>query len=181
LIVGVIIYRDVPLKELWRIGYTAGPTVGVVMVLVFFAVMLSRLYTMVNVPQSVVQALFSITNDRVALLILINVFMLILGMIMDDFSGLLLATPILLPVTRELGIDPVHFAAIIGVNLGMGNITPPTAPLLYFGARIGKTKLQPMLYPTLVFVVGAYFPVLMLTTFIPELSLWLPRLVLGIN
>ncbi|AXS40066.1 TRAP transporter large permease [Breoghania sp. L-A4] len=181
LIVGVIIYRDIPLKELWRIGYTAGTTVGVVMVLVFFAVMLSRLYTMENVPQSVVNLLLSISQDRIVLLLLINVFLIVLGMIMDDFSGLLLATPMLLPVIRELDIHPVHFAAIIGVNLGMGNITPPTAPLLYFGARIGKTRLEGMLKPTLILVLFAYLPVLMLTTFIPELSLWLPRLVLGIN
>lgn len=181
LFVGVVIYRDIPIKELWRIGYTAGTTVGVVMVLVFFAVMLSRLYTMENVPQSVVQVLFSITDNRIALLLLINLFLIVLGMIMDDFSGLLLATPMLLPVVRELGIHPVHFAAIIGVNLGMGNITPPTAPLLYFAARIGKTKLQGMLWPTLVFVMFAYLPVLLITTFVPELSLWLPRLVLGIQ
>ncbi len=181
LFVGVIVYRDIPLKELWRIGYTAGTTVGVVMVLVFFAVMLSRLYTMENVPQSVVQLLFSITENRIALLLLINLFLIILGMIMDDFSGLLLATPMLLPVVQELGIHPVHFAAIIGVNLGMGNITPPTAPLLYFAARIGKTELKGMLQPTLAFVIFGYLPVLLITTFIPEFSLWLPRLVLGIS
>ncbi|MBW3096263.1 TRAP transporter large permease [Pseudohoeflea coraliihabitans] len=181
LIVGVIIFRDIPLRELWRIGYSAGTTVGVVMVLVFFAVMLSRLYTMENVPQSVVNLLLSISENRIVLLLLINVFLIVLGMIMDDFSGLLLATPMLLPVIRELDIHPVHFAAIIGVNLGMGNITPPTAPLLYFGARIGKTRLQGMLKPTLILVLFAYLPVLLLTTFIPDLSLWLPRLVLGIN
>jgi tripartite ATP-independent transporter DctM subunit len=181
LFVGMVVYRDIPLKELWRIGYSAGTTVGVVMVVVFFAVMLSRLFTMENVPQSIVGALFSITDNPIILLLLINVFLAVLGMIMDDFSGLLLATPMLMPVVQELGIHPVHFAAIIGVNLGMGNITPPTAPLLYFSARVGRTNLRGMLWPTLMFVLFGYFPVLLVTTFVPELSLWLPRLVLGIN
>jgi C4-dicarboxylate transporter DctM subunit len=80
-----------------------------------------------------------------------------------------------------VGVDPVHFAAIIATNLGMGLITPPTAPLLYFGALIGKTPLGPMLKPTMVFVLFAYFPVVLLTTFIPALSLTLPRLVLGVG
>lgn len=181
LFIGMIIYRDISLKDLWRIGYKAGTTVGVVMLLVFFAVMLSRLYTQEGIPQSIMESLLSITDNPILILLLINVFLVILGMLMDDFSGLLLATPIMMPIIAEIGVHPVQFAAIIGVNLGMGNITPPTAPLLYFGARIGKTPLAPMLKPSLIFVVFGYLPVLMLTTFIPDLSLWLPRLVLGIN
>jgi TRAP-type C4-dicarboxylate transport system permease large subunit len=79
----------------------------------------------------------------------------------------------------QVGVDPVQFAAIVAVNLGMGLITPPTAPILYFGALIGKTELGPMLKPTMVFVLFAYLPVVMLTTFLPQLSLTLPRLILG--
>ena len=180
-VVGLLIYRDVSFRDLWHVGHRAGTTVGVVMVLVFFAVMLSRLFTMENVPHAVVEVLLSVTENKYVILLLINLFLIILGMLMDDFSGLLLATPMLMPVMQEIGVHPVHFAAIIGVNLGMGNITPPTAPLLYFGARIGEVSLDRMLKPSLVFVVFGYLPVLLLTTFIPELSLWLPRLVLGIE
>ena len=181
LVVGVLIYRDIKIKDLWRIGHNAGTTVGVVRVLVFFAVMLSRLFTMEGLPQQIVETLLSITDDPILILLMINLFLVILGMLMDDFSGLLLATPILIPVIHEIGVHPVHFAAIIGVNLGMGNITPPTAPLLYFGARIGRVPLQRMLKPSMVFVLGGYLPVLLLTSYLPELSLWLPRLVLGIE
>lgn len=181
LFIGMAVYRDVGFKDLWTIGYKAGTTVGVVMVLVFFAVMLSRLFTQEGIPQSIMSALLSVTENPIAILLLINVFLLLLGMLMDDFSGLLLATPIMVPIALEVGVHPVQFAAIIGVNLGMGNITPPTAPLLYFGARIGKSSLAPMLKPSLIFVVFGYLPVLMLTTFIPSISLWLPKLVLGIN
>ncbi|MCG8693644.1 MAG: TRAP transporter large permease [Minwuiales bacterium] len=181
LVIGVLVYRDIKVRDLWRIGHSAGTTVGVVMVLVFFAVMLSRLFTMEGVPQQIVGTLLSITDDPIVILLMINLFLIIIGMLMDDFSGLLLATPILIPVIQEIGVHPVHFAAIIGVNLGMGNITPPTAPLLYFGARIGRVHLQTMLKPSMAFVLGAYLPVLLLTSYVPELSLWLPRLVLGIE
>ena len=78
-----------------------------------------------------------------------------------------------------IGIDPIQFAAIIGVNLGMGNITPPTAPLLYLGARVGSTSVNSMLKPTLIMILFAWIPTLILTTFVPWLSLGLPELVLG--
>ena len=85
----------------------------------------------------------------------------------------------MLPIVRDLGIDPIQFAAVIGVNLGMGNITPPTAPLLYLGARIGNTSVNSMLKPTLVMILFAWIPTLLLTTYIPEVALALPNLVYG--
>ena len=106
--------------------------------------------------------------------------LLLIGMFLEDVSGILLAAPLLLPVVIEAGGHPVHFAAIIGVNLGMGLITPPTAPILYFGTLIGQTTLARVVKPTLVFVFLAYFPVVLLTTFIPALSLWLPGLITGL-
>ncbi len=103
-----------------------------------------------------------------------------IGMFMEDVSGILLAAPLLLPVVTEAGVHPVHFAAIIGTNLGMGLITPPTAPILYFGTLVGQTTLAKVINPTLVFVFLAYFPVVLLTTFIPQLSLWLPSIITGL-
>ena len=89
------------------------------------------------------------------------------------------ALALMLPIVRDLGIDPIQFAAIIGVNLGMGNITPPTAPPLYLGARIGNTSVNSMLKPTLVMILFAWIPTLLLTTYIPEVALALPNLVYG--
>jgi len=76
-------------------------------------------------------------------------------------------------------MDPIHFAAVIAVNLGMANITPPTAPLLYLGSQITDTPIAKMLWPTLVFIVFAWLPTLMLTTFVPSLSMWLPEFLMG--
>ncbi|HRV97482.1 MAG TPA: TRAP transporter large permease subunit, partial [Aminobacteriaceae bacterium] len=106
-------------------------------------------------------------------------FAIIIGMIMDDVSAMLLCTPILLPVVVSLGIHPIHFAAIIGTNLGLGNVTPPTAPTLYFGGRMAKTPVSQMMKPAMIFILFAWLPTLLAVTFLPELALWLPRLVLG--
>ena len=100
-------------------------------------------------------------------------------MLMDDVSGILLGAPLLFPIVTELGIDPVQFAAIIGVNLGMGNVTPPTAPLLYLGARVGKTPVTEMIWPNLIMIAFAWIPTLLITTYVPEVSLWLPEFFLG--
>lgn len=121
----------------------------------------------------------TVSENKIVLLLLANLFLMVIGMFMEDVSGILLASPLLMPVMLQTGVDPVQFAAIIATNLGMGLITPPTAPILYFAALIGKTPLGPMLKPTLVFVFLAYLPVVLLTTFLPELSLALPRIVLG--
>lgn len=83
---------------------------------------------------------------------------------------------LLMPLMTSIGITPIHFAAIIGVNLGMGNITPPTAPLLYIGCRLTCAKLEDTLKPTLQMICFAWLPTLFITTYIPEVALFLPRL-----
>jgi C4-dicarboxylate transporter DctM subunit len=112
-------------------------------------------------------------------MMMLNIMMIIVGMLMDDGSGIMLCTPILLPIVTELGISPIQFAAIMGVNLGMGLITPPCAPMLYFAAKVGKSPVKEMLKPTMMFILLAWLPTLILTTLIPEISLTLPRLILG--
>ncbi|MEA3454348.1 MAG: TRAP transporter large permease subunit, partial [Candidatus Caldatribacteriota bacterium] len=82
-------------------------------------------------------------------------------------------------VVMSIGVSPIHFAAIIGVNLGMGNLTPPTAPTLYFGGRMANTPVSQMMKPALIFLLFAWLPTLLAITYFPELALWLPRLVLG--
>jgi len=107
--------------------------------------------------------------------------MVIMGMIMDDVSAVLLSTPILLPIIIKLGFSPVHFAAIVGVNLGMGNITPPAAPLLYLGGRVGNAPINEMLMPTVWMLIFGWLPTLALTTYVPGLATFLPNLILGVR
>ncbi|AZY95521.1 TRAP transporter large permease (plasmid) [Paracoccus sp. Arc7-R13] len=177
--VGFFVYKGLNRRTFYQAVWEAGATSGLLILLIFFAAMLARLFTMENVPQTILEALLAITESKIGLLLLINLFLIIVGMFLDDASGILLAGPMLLPVVQEIGVDPVQFGAIMGVSLGMGLITPPTAPILYFAGMIGKTTLPLMLKPTMTFIVICYLPVLFLTTFIPALSLALPRLVLG--
>lgn len=177
--VSIFLYRDLSWKGLWAVFWQSGQITGVLLVLVFFAAMFSRMLTMENVPQLILEGFLTVSENPIVLLLLVNIFLIIIGMLMEDVSGILLAAPMLMPVVQKAGVDPVHFAAIIATNLGMGLITPPTAPILYFAALIGKSQLGPMLNYTLVFVFLAYLPVVLLTTFIPQLSLFLPHLLLG--
>ena len=177
--VAVFIYRGLDFKSFASVAWKTGQIAAVLMILVFFSSMLARVWTMENVPQTVLEFMLGISDNKIILLLLINLFLLVIGMFLDDISGVLLASPMLLPVAISLGIDPVHFGAIIGVNLGMGLITPPTAPILYFAGLIGNTTLPKMVGYTMILIIFGYIPVLMLTTFIPSLSLFLPELIIG--
>jgi TRAP-type C4-dicarboxylate transport system permease large subunit len=154
----------------------ASTTAGVVMIMLFSVMMLSRLYVMENVPQMILNAMTSVTESTFWLVMMVNLFLIIIGMLMDDTSAILLTTPILLPVAVQLGINPVHFAAIMGVNLGLGCVTPPTAPFLYLGSRIGNAPINEMMGPTMWFIAFAWIPTLLITTYVPGLALWLPGL-----
>lgn len=147
--------------------------------MVFSIMILGRIYVMENIPDLITGLLFNVTENPIVLLLLINLFMIIIGMLMDDVSGVLLCTPILLPIVVNLGVDPIHFAAILGVNLGMGNITPPTAPLLYFGGQLSNSPINEMIRPTLIIILFAWLPTLLIVTYIPEVSLLLPNLLLN--
>lgn len=105
--------------------------------------------------------------------------MIILGMLMDDGCGTILCATILTPVIIDLGFSPYQFAAILGVNLGMGCITPPTAPFLYMSSRFTGVPVKAMIKDVMIILLLVYLPVLFITTFWPDFSLWLPKLVLG--
>lgn len=108
--------------------------------------------------------------------LLISLLLLLMGMIIDDVSGSVLAAIILSPVTQGIGLDPIHFAGIVDVNLGLGNISPPCAPLLYMAGVFARQPLSEYIGPTMKFLLLGHGPMVLLVTFIPELSLWLPGL-----
>lgn len=173
--VGIYIYKGMKWRDLPKIFVQTGTTNGVVMVMLFVIMIVSRYFVLMDLPEMMGEALLGISENKYVILLMCNIFMIIIGMLMDDVSGILLCTPLLLPLMRDIGISPIHFAAIIGVNLGMGNVTPPTAPLLYLGCRMTGASLNKTLSPTLVMLIFAWLPTLFLTTYIPEISLFLPR------
>ena len=133
---------------------------------------------MLNLPEEILNLLMKISEQKVVLLLLINLFMILIGCLMDDMSATVLAAPMLLPVVVALGVDPIQFAAILAINLGMGLVTPPTAPLLFISGNLGNVPLYEMLKPTLMMILFAWLPTLLITTYIPEVSLFLPYLLL---
>lgn len=178
IIIGLFVYRYLNLRMIGKIFVSQSVTTGVVILMVVFVIILSRVMTMLNVPQSLIAMIGGVTDNYYVTLILINVFLIFLGMIVDDFTGTLLAAPLLFPLITHLGVNPVHFGAILAANLGLGNVTPPTAPILYLAARIGNVSVDKMIKPALVFMVFGALPVVIITTYWPDLSLFLPRLML---
>ena len=177
--VGFFIYKGLNKDNFKEALVQSATTTGVVMVMFFMVMIVSRLLIFEDSPDLAKDLIFSVSDNPSVVLIMINVVMILIGMLMDDVSGVLLASPLLFPIVVELGVDPIQFAAIVGVNLGMGNITPPTAPLLYLGSRVTGVRVSAMLKPTLIMILFAWIPTLIITTYIPQVSLYLPNLFLG--
>lgn len=178
IIVGLFIYRGLKLRDIGRIFATQATTTGVVVLMVIFVLVLSRVMTMQNIPQGMIAMISGLTENYYLTLLLVNIFLILLGMLVDDFTGTLLAAPLLFPLITHMGVHPIHFAAILGTNLGLGNVTPPTAPILYLAARVGNVSVDKMIKPALVFMAFGALPVVLVTTYWPELSLFLPKLIL---
>ena len=168
--VAIYIYRGMKWSDAPEILKETGTTTGVIMVMLFFVSMLSRYFIYEDLPGALVDMIYLFTTNKNVILLMMNVFMIIMGMLMDDGSALLLSTPILVPIAKEIGVSPIHFAAILGVNLGMGNVTPPCAPMLYLGARVVGTDASHSMKPTLLLILFAWLPTLLVVTYVPGFS-----------
>ncbi|MBR1671501.1 MAG: TRAP transporter large permease [Fretibacterium sp.] len=174
--VGIFVYGGLNRKNYCKVAKESAVSVGSIMLMIMCSMMLSQTYLMLQIPQAIVKTVFGITQDKTVLLILINILLLFIGMIVNDLTGVILVAPLLLPLVKAIGVSPIHFAAIMGVNLAIGGVTPPYASILYLGMRVGEVEFTDILGPARVFVVLGYLPVMLLTTFWPALSLWLPGL-----
>lgn len=174
--IGIFYYKKINWESYRVAMIDAGKTAGVIMCMMLSVQILSRLYITENLPDLILGVLTSISSNKIVILLMINIFMVIMGMLMDDCSNTTLLTPILWPIMNSLGISVFHFAAILGVNIGMGNITPPTAPLLYLSGRITGAEVKNMLKPTLILILCAWLPTLIITTYWTGFSEFLPRI-----
>ena len=176
---GMFIYKGLTLRGLWDSLVESAVTTGVVMVMLYSVMMLSRLYILEDLPGKMLGLFQSVSSNRWIILLMINIFLVIMGMLMDDISSVTLTTPILMPIILQLGFNPIHYAAIVGVNTGLGCITPPAAPVLYLGGRLGEAPINEMIGPTMWIILLAWTPTLIVTTYFPKFSLLLPHLLLG--
>lgn len=174
--VGLFVYRDLDLKSLARCFIQAATTTGVIMIILLFSFVASRIFTFERVPQELTSLLLEVFENKLLILLMVNVFLILMGMIMDDVSVVAILSPLLLPVMESIGIHPVHFAAIIGTSVVIGCNSPPMAPILFMSCRIGNVGMSQVLRPAFSFMLWAALPVMLVTTYWPSLSLFLPRL-----
>lgn len=174
--VGFLIYKGLTFSTFVTAAKNSATAVGAIMVMIVFSLMLSQIFVMEDVPQALVEGIFTITQNKVLLLILINFLLFFVGMIVNDVTAIILIAPLLLPLMEAIGVSPVQFAAIMGVNTAMGGVTPPYASILYLGMRIGKVEFSEVIKPAMILIVCGYVPVVFLTSLWPGLSLFFPGL-----
>ena len=174
-LVTFLVYRDYKWRELPRLVHRVVKTVAMVMLLIGFSVAFGYMMAIMQIPAKVTAFFLAISDNKYVFLLLVNVLLLLLGTFMDLAPMLLICTPIFLPVIAKFGIDPVHFGMIMILNLGIGLITPPVGPTLFVGCAIGKVTMEQVskeLWP----FYGAMCVALLIVTYVPAISLWLPGL-----
>jgi tripartite ATP-independent transporter DctM subunit len=174
--VGFLIYKGLRWDNFLSAGKEAATAVGAIMLMILFSMILGQMFVYESIPQQLVSAIFGITENKVLLLIFINILLFLVGMVVNDVTAIILIAPLLLPLMQAIGVSPIQFAAIMGVNTAMGGVTPPYASILYLGARIGNVKVTKVIPPAMKLIIFGYVPVVFLTSLWPDLSLYLPRL-----
>lgn len=174
LILGYI-YKEITLEKLPKIFLDSSATTAIVMLLIGASMSMSWVLSYEHIPQEISTGLLSISDNKIMILLLINLMLLLVGIFMDITPAVLIFTPIFLPVVTKLGIDPVHFGVIMILNLCIGLCTPPVGSVLFVGVGIAKTSIERVVKPLLPLFV-AMIVALFLITYIPELTLWLPGL-----
>ncbi len=171
------IYREITFRDLPRIFVDASCTTAVVLLLVATSVGMSWIMAYVNIPQTVTAALVSLTDNGIVILLIINVILLCVGVFMDITPAVLIFTPIFLPIAVELGIDPLHFGIIMVLNLCIGLCTPPVGSVLFVGIGVARTSMSQVVRPLLPLFL-AMIVALLVVSYVPALSEWLPALLL---
>ncbi len=169
----VFVYRSLDLKKTFRILKAAISILSVILAIIGTSSAFGWLLAYLRVPSLVMQLLLGISENKYVVLLIINVFLLILGMLMDMGILILLVTPILLPVVVRLGMSPIQFGIVLMLNLGIGLCTPPVGTSLFIGCAIAKIRIESTLKALLPFY-AVMFVVLMIVTYWPGFSLWLP-------
>ncbi len=167
------IYKEVTVKDLPKIILNTVLTTSIVMLLIGTSMGMSWVMSYENIPQEVSQGLITLSDNPIVILLIINLILLFVGVFMDMTPAVLIFTPIFLPVVERLGMDPVHFGIVMVMNLCIGLCTPPVGSVLFIGCGVAGISIQKVLKP-LIPMFLALLVVLMLVTYIPSLSLWLP-------
>jgi tripartite ATP-independent transporter DctM subunit len=168
-------YQELKLKHVPEILLKSSETTAIVMLLIATSMSMSWVMSVEEIPQSISNALLSLSDNKFVILILINLILLFVGVFMDITPAVLIFTPIFLPIVVEMGIDPVHFGIIMILNLCIGLCTPPVGSVLFIGVGVARTSIQKVVLPLLPFFLAMIVGLLIITLF-PGITLWLPSL-----
>ena len=177
-LVTMFIYRTYKWSELPLLVGRVVRTVGMVMIMIGFSMSFGYMMALMRVPAMAVEFFSTIASDKYMFLLYVNILLLVLGTFMDLAPMVLICTPVFMPLLQTYGIDPVHFGIIMIFNLGIGLLTPPVGPTLAVGCAIGKVSMEALSRAILIFYVPL-IGVLLIVTYVPALTLWLPNLLLG--
>lgn len=175
LIVGGLIYREFTWRSLTRSVVQAAETTGTIILILLFSFMISRIMAFERVPQDLTEAIQSVVTSPIGALLIVNLVLIVAGALMDDISVTVVIAPLFLPLMVANGVDPVHFAAIVGCSVVIGANSPPVAPTLFLSCKITRAPIMQSVMPALGLMTFVAFPVMLITTFWPDLSLAIPR------
>ena len=177
LIVSVFVYKGLTWKGVWRVLGDCIDTLSIVLILIATSAIFGNCLTLLHVPDMAAKAITGVSSNRVVIALLLNLILLVLGCIMDMAPIILIATPILLPIATSIGISPIQFGIMVILNCGIGLLTPPVGSVLFIGSAVAKLPMEKVVKATLPFYLCMIIT-LLLITFIPQISLWLPSLIM---
>ena len=177
LIVSVFIYKGLTWKGVWKVLGDCIDTLSIVLILIATSAIFGNCLTLLHVPDLAAKAITGVSSNRIIIALLLNLILLVLGCIMDMAPIILIATPILLPIAQSIGISPIQFGIMVILNCGIGLLTPPVGSVLFIGSAVAKLPMEKVVKATLPFYLCMILT-LLLITFIPGISLWLPSLIM---
>ena len=175
LCLSLFVYKSITLKDLPKLFKESAEMTGIIIFLIGVSSIMSWVMAFTNIPEAVSSGLLAITNNKYIIFLLINIILLVVGTFMDMTPACLIFTPIFLPVCSALGMSTIHFGIMLIFNLCIGTITPPVGTTLFVGVKVGNVKIETVFKQLLIYF-AAILAVLLLVTYIPQLSLWLPSL-----
>lgn len=173
LIIGLFVYRELALSDLWGIFLRTGMTTSFIMLIIGAARIFSDVMLSEGVPQAMAQGMLSISDNPLVLMLLINLLLLLVGCVMDTTAAIIILVPVLMPVAQMIGMDPLLFGVIMSINLVIGMATPPIGVALYLGAEVAQCRVERLIPPVLS-LLAVHVAVLILVSYVPGVALWLP-------
>ena len=176
MLIGFFVYRDLTARIFARNVVAAAETTGTVILILLFSFMIGRILASEGIPRDLTEWVTAMVDNPLLILVSVNLVLILAGMIIDDVSVTVVVAPLFMPLMMEAGMHPVHFASVVACSVVIGANSPPVAPILYMACRIGKASIHRTVGPAVALMVFVALPVMVVTTFVPELSLALPRL-----